>query len=80
MQQANIIICTHEYILNPKLQNFQSAISEHSVVVFDECFNIDEVAVESLSMNLNNKVLDEANYCIKRIEQVINQNQGQPRA
>lgn len=73
LPKANIIVCTHQYMLDPKVSSFQSQLSASSVVIFDECHNIDETSIESLSMNLNNKVLDEANYCIKRLEQVLSE-------
>ena len=60
-------------MLNPKLRN---SFSTDSVVVFDECHNIDEACLEALSMNLNCRTLDQANACIKVLDQALVDNPG----
>lgn len=47
-----------------------------SLVIFDECHNIDEACIEAFSLNLNDATLDEANGCIKRLEQICARDPG----
>jgi len=60
--QANIIVFNYAYMLDPKISNIVSAeLQKDSIIIFDECHNIDNVCIESFSLNLNNRKLDEAN-------------------
>jgi DNA excision repair protein ERCC-2 len=46
-------------MIDPKIANIVSAeMQKDSIIIFDECHNIDNVCIESLSMNINNRVLD----------------------
>lgn len=59
-------------MLDPKISNIVSAeLQQDSIIIFDECHNIDNVCIESFSLNINNKKLDQANLCIKNLEQMI---------
>ena len=67
--RANIIVFNYSYMLDPKIANIVSAeLQRDSVIIFDECHNIDNVCIESLSININNRKLDLANNCIKKLE------------
>jgi DNA excision repair protein ERCC-2 len=46
-------------MLDPKIANIVSnELQKDSIIIFDECHNIDNVCIESLSLNINNKILD----------------------
>lgn len=64
----------YSYMMDPKIANIVSAeLQKDSVVVFDECHNIDNIAIEVFSLNITNKVLDKANQQIKRLEDLTAQ-------
>ena len=64
--KSNIIVFNYSYMLDPKIANIVSAeLQRDSIIIFDECHNIDNVCIESFSLNINNKILDQANSCIK---------------
>ena len=57
-------------MLDPKIANIVSAeMQKDSVIIFDECHNIDNVCIESFSLNINNRILDQANLSINILEQ-----------
>ena len=59
-------------MLDPKIANIVSAeMQKDSVIIFDECHNIDNVCIESFSLNINNRILDQANLSINILEQQI---------
>jgi len=56
---ANVIVFNYSYMIDPKIANIVSAeLQSDSIIIFDECHNIDNVCIESMSMNLNNRILD----------------------
>jgi DNA excision repair protein ERCC-2 len=70
--KANIIVFNYSYMLDPKIANIVSAeMQKDSVIIFDECHNIDNVCIESFSLNINNRILDQANLSINILEQQI---------
>ena len=70
--KANVIVYNYSYMLDPKISNIVSAeLQKDCIVIFDECHNIDNVCIESFSLNINNRVLDSANNCIKNLDQLI---------
>lgn len=72
--KANIIVFNYSYMMDPKIANIVSAeLQKDSVVVFDECHNIDNIAIEVFSLNITNKVLDKANQQIKKLEDLTAQ-------
>ena len=40
-------------------------------MVFDECHNIDNVCIESFSLNVNRKTLELASANIKKLEELV---------
>lgn len=72
---CNIIIYSYHYLLDPKIsERVSKELSKDSIVIFDEAHNIDNVCIESLSLDLTNDVLKKAakgaNSLSKRIEDV----------
>ena len=72
LTKANVIVYNYSYMLDPKIANIVSTeLQKDSIVIFDECHNIDNVCIESFSLSIDNRILDQANSCIKRLEQKI---------
>ena len=69
LTRANVIVYNYSYLLDPKISNIVSVeLQKDSIIIFDECHNIDNVCIESLSINMNSRKLDMANSCIKVLE------------
>lgn len=61
MPFCNIIIYSYHYLLDPKIADRVSKeLSKDSIVIFDEAHNIDNVCIESLSVDLTNDSLKRA--------------------
>jgi DNA excision repair protein ERCC-2 len=72
--QANVIVYNYSYMLDPKISNLVSKeLQSDCVVVFDECHNIDNACIEAFSMNLNRKTLELASSNIKKLEELVKQ-------
>ena len=58
---ANVIVYNYAYVIDPKVSTLVSRdIEKESILVFDEAHNIDNVCIESLSVNMNRRKLDAA--------------------
>jgi len=72
IQQANVIIYSYHYLLDPKIAEVVSKeIVKSSVVVFDEAHNIDNVCIDSMSVNINKRVLERCSNNISAMEKRI---------
>ena len=70
--KANVIVYNYSYMLDPKIANIVSAeLQDNCIVIFDECHNIDNVCIESFSINIKNSILDAANSQIKELDEKI---------
>ncbi|KAI8370506.1 uncharacterized protein BYT42DRAFT_623362 [Radiomyces spectabilis] len=72
---ANVVIYSYHYMLDPKVAELVSKeLSKDSIVVFDEAHNIDNVCIESLSLDLTRPILDSStrsvNLLAERIEEI----------
>ena len=57
--QANIVVYSYHYILDPKIAEIVSKnLARNSVVVFDEAHNIDNICIDSMSVRINRKLLE----------------------
>ncbi|WVO18009.1 hypothetical protein L204_105707 [Cryptococcus depauperatus] len=57
----DIVIYSFHYLLDPKIAEQVSAeMSKESIIVFDEAHNIDNVCIESLSVDLTRPILESA--------------------
>lgn len=75
ISMCNIIIYSYHYLLDPKIaERVSEQVSKDSIVIFDEAHNIDNVCIESLSLDLTNDVLRKAgkgaNSLAKKIDEV----------
>lgn len=61
MQFCNVIIYSYHYLLDPKIaERVSRELSKDCIVVFDEAHNIDNVCIESLSIDLTEDSLRKA--------------------
>uniref|UniRef100_A0A0W0F956 DNA 5'-3' helicase n=1 Tax=Moniliophthora roreri TaxID=221103 RepID=A0A0W0F956_MONRR len=72
---VDVIIYSFHYLLDPKVaEQVSKEMSKDAIVVFDEAHNIDNVCIESLSIDLTRPMLDSAARSIgklgDRIEEV----------
>jgi len=69
---ANIVVYSYHYLLDPKIADLVSKeMTRNSVVVFDEAHNIDNVCIESMSVNINRRTLDRCHSNIESLSQTI---------
>ncbi|SMN21671.1 similar to Saccharomyces cerevisiae YER171W RAD3 5' to 3' DNA helicase, involved in nucleotide excision repair and transcription [Maudiozyma saulgeensis] len=69
---CNIIIYSYHYLLDPKIaERVSNEVSKDSIVIFDEAHNIDNVCIESLSLDLTNDVLRRATKGANALEDRI---------
>ncbi|SCW04279.1 LAFE_0H10022g1_1 [Lachancea fermentati] len=61
ISMCNIMIYSYHYLLDPKIaERVSREVSKDAIVIFDEAHNIDNVCIESLSLDLTNDVLKRA--------------------
>ncbi|KAI7952650.1 hypothetical protein MJO29_008281 [Puccinia striiformis f. sp. tritici] len=72
LAHADIIIYSFHYLLDPKVATQVSKeLLPNSIVVFDEAHNIDNVCIESLSIDLTKGMLDNAGKSIGDLDEKI---------
>lgn len=65
---VSVIIYSFHYLLDPKIAELVSKeISKEAIVVFDEAHNIDNVCIESLSIDLTRPMLDAAGRSVEKL-------------
>merc|ERR1719242_823301 len=70
--QANIVVYSYHYLLNPKIADVVSKeLARNSVVVFDEAHNIDNICIDSMSVRVNRKLLEKCQNSITVLEEEI---------
>ncbi|CAG8636685.1 8189_t:CDS:10 [Acaulospora morrowiae] len=78
---ANVVIYSYHYLLDPKVAELVSKeLSKDCIVVFDEAHNIDNVCIESLSIDLTKPNLDASARSIaelaKKVEEFKERDKG----
>ncbi|CAL9738335.1 general transcription and DNA repair factor IIH helicase subunit XPD [Monosporozyma servazzii] len=74
ISMCNIIIYSYHYLLDPKIaERVSKEVSKDSIVIFDEAHNIDNVCIESLSLDLTNDVLRRASKGAIALEERIDE-------
>lgn len=72
MPFADIVIYSFHYLLDPKVaEQVSKELSKDAIVVFDEAHNIDNVCIESLSIDLTRPMLDSAARSVTRLGEQI---------
>lgn len=68
IQQANIVVYSYHYLLDPKIAEVVSKeLAQNSVVVFDEAHNIDNICIDSMSVKITRKLVDK---CVESVTQL----------
>lgn len=61
ISMCNIIIYSYHYLLDPKIaERVSREVNKDAIVIFDEAHNIDNVCIESLSLDLTKDLLKKA--------------------
>ncbi|EKG21185.1 Xeroderma pigmentosum group D protein [Macrophomina phaseolina MS6] len=72
MPFCNVIIYSYHYLLDPKIaERVSKELSKDCIVVFDEAHNIDNVCIESLSIDLTEDSLRKATRGAHNLERKI---------
>lgn len=72
MPFCNVIIYSYHYLLDPKIaERVSKELSKDCIVVFDEAHNIDNVCIESLSIDLTEDALRKATRGANNLERKI---------
>lgn len=82
LSQADILVCTYPYLLDPRIAEIVGTTtttttpsipnngqfpSVKTIVIFDEAHNIDNVCLESMSVEVTRPVLDGAMRCLSQL-------------
>lgn len=68
LNQANVIIYSYYYLLDPKVAELVSKeLPRDAIIVFDEAHNIDNVCIESLSIDLTRFNLESGSRSLQRL-------------
>ncbi|KXN70441.1 DNA repair helicase [Conidiobolus coronatus NRRL 28638] len=71
---TDVIIYSYHYLLDPKVASLISKdIAKDAIVVFDEAHNIDNVCLESLSIDLNQNILDNSYKSVELLSERVQQ-------
>ncbi|RMZ89543.1 hypothetical protein DV736_g3225, partial [Chaetothyriales sp. CBS 134916] len=74
MTYCNVIIYSYHYLLDPKIaERVSKELSKDCIVVFDEAHNIDNVCIESLSIDLTEDSLRKATRGATNLERKISE-------
>lgn len=74
MPFCNVIIYSYHYLLDPKIaERVSRELSKDCIVVFDEAHNIDNVCIESLSIDITEDSLRKATRGANNLERKINE-------
>ncbi|KAF8654119.1 hypothetical protein AX16_003651 [Volvariella volvacea WC 439] len=74
MPFVDVIIYSFHYLLDPKVADQVSKeLSKDAIVVFDEAHNIDNVCIESLSIDLTRPMLDSAGRSVTKLGEKIDE-------
>jgi len=74
MPFCNVIIYSYHYLLDPKIaERVSRELAKDCIVVFDEAHNIDNVCIESLSIDLTEDSLRKATRGASNLERKINE-------
>ncbi|KAG9318478.1 hypothetical protein JVU11DRAFT_569 [Chiua virens] len=74
MPFADVIIYSFHYLIDPKVaEQVSKELSKDAIVVFDEAHNIDNVCIESLSIDLTRPMLDSAARSVTKLGEKIDE-------
>jgi len=74
IQHANVVVYNYQYMLDPRVAGLVTReLEKESIVVFDEGHNIDNICIEALSVQLDDKSLRAAERCAKRLGRKVDE-------
>lgn len=74
LNQASVIVYSYYYLLDPKVAELVSKeLPRDAIVVFDEAHNIDNVCIESLSIDLSRYNLDSASRSLQKLSDKVDE-------
>lgn len=69
IQQAQIVVYSYHYLLDPKIAEVVSKqLNKEAVVVFDEAHNIDNVCIDSMSVKINRRTIDNSTAALGKLD------------
>ncbi|EMR11069.1 DNA repair helicase rad15 [Pneumocystis murina B123] len=69
---CNVVVYSYHYLLDPKISEYISKeLSKDCIIVFDEAHNIDNVCIESLSVDITENSLKKVSNSINNLEKKI---------
>ena len=72
--QANVVVYSYHYLLDPKIAEMVSKeLAKKACVVFDEAHNIDGICIDSMSVMISRKTLDNCVASIEKITSTVNE-------
>ena len=72
IQQANIVVYSYHYLLDPKIADVVSKeLARNSVVVFDEAHNIDNICIDSMSVKITRRLVDKCVESVATLEDEV---------
>jgi DNA excision repair protein ERCC-2 len=72
INHADVVVYSYYYLLDPKIADLVSKeLSQDCIVVFDEAHNIDNVCIESMSVDINRSILDAGSEGLHRLTNKI---------
>ena len=75
---CNIIIYSYHYLLDPKIaERVSKELSKDSIIIFDEAHNIDNVCIESLSLDLTDDTLKRATRGANKLGEAVDEMKAQ---
>jgi DNA excision repair protein ERCC-2 len=72
LKQADVVIYTYHYLLDPKIaQMVSKEISKDAIIVFDEAHNIDNVCIDSMSIDITKPLLDSSVKSLNSLSDIV---------
>ena len=72
MSEANVIIYSYYYLLDPKVAELVSReLPRDAIIIFDEAHNIDNVCIESLSIDLTRYNLESGVRSLQKLSEKV---------
>jgi len=72
IETANVVVYNYQYMLDPKIASLVSSkIQRECIVVFDEAHNIDNICVEALSVEIDERTLVGADRNVKALRKEV---------
>ncbi|XP_034509049.1 general transcription and DNA repair factor IIH helicase subunit XPD-like [Ailuropoda melanoleuca] len=69
---ANVVVYSYHYLLDPKIAELVSKeLARKAVVVFDEAHNIDNVCIDSMSVNITRRTLDRCQGNLDTLQKTV---------